>query len=90
MSTKNMTPEEEYEFYADPDNQTRQGQPRRRKRPPLTEIVPVRLAPETLELVRNRATDNDRSVSSWNPEGAASRIRWARPLLGWSYGYAAG
>jgi hypothetical protein len=64
MTTKKMTPQEEHDFYADPENQTPQGPPRRR-RPKLTELVPVRFPPETLEQVRRRADADDRSVSSW-------------------------
>ena len=45
---KKMTRTEEYEFYAKPENQEPQGPPRRR-RSQLTELVPVRFPPETLE-----------------------------------------
>ncbi|MFN8105257.1 MAG: YlcI/YnfO family protein [Acidimicrobiia bacterium] len=62
--TKKMTRQEEYEFYARPENQEPQGQPRRRKSR-LTEPVPVRFPPETLDEVRRRADADDRSVSSW-------------------------
>ncbi len=64
MSPKKMTREEEYEFFARPENQEPQG-PARRRRPRLTEMVPVRFPPETLEEVKRRAGDDDRSVSSW-------------------------
>lgn len=66
MTKKKMTREEEYEFYAKPENQEPQGPPRRRrKRSNLTEMVPVRFPPETLEEVRRLAEADDRSVSSW-------------------------
>jgi predicted HicB family RNase H-like nuclease len=61
--TKKMTREEEYEFYAKPENQEPEG--RRRKRSNLTETVPVRFPPETLDEVRRLAEADDRSVSSW-------------------------
>ncbi|MGH9291614.1 MAG: CopG family transcriptional regulator [Acidimicrobiales bacterium] len=64
MSASKMTRKEEYDFYADPENQRPQGPPRRR-RSKLTELVPVRFAPETLEEIRRRAGEDDRSVSSW-------------------------
>jgi predicted HicB family RNase H-like nuclease len=59
-----MTRAEEHEYYALPENQEPQGPPRRR-RSKLTELVPVRFPPETLEEIRRRAGDDDRSVSSW-------------------------
>ena len=63
MTTKTTTPHEEYEFYALPENQVPQGPPRRRSR--MTEPVPVRFPPATLDEVRRRADADDRSVSSW-------------------------
>ncbi|NOX28880.1 MAG: CopG family transcriptional regulator [Actinobacteria bacterium] len=62
--TKKMTRTEEHELYLDPDNQTPQGRARRRKAK-LTELVPVRFPPDTLEKVRTAADADDRSVSSW-------------------------
>ncbi|WGH90307.1 Arc family DNA-binding protein [Auritidibacter ignavus] len=64
MTKKNMTPDEEHAYYANPDNQTPQGPPVRR-RAKLSEPVPVRLPEETLTKVRNQAAADDRSVSSW-------------------------
>ena len=63
MTTKKMNPEEDYEFSAPPKNQAPQGPPRRRSR--MTEPVPVRFPPATLDEVRRRADADDRSVSSW-------------------------
>jgi predicted HicB family RNase H-like nuclease len=64
MTKKTMTPDEEYEFYAQPENQVPQGPPRRR-RERLSEMVPVRFPPELLEEVRQRAEADDRSLSAW-------------------------
>jgi hypothetical protein len=64
MTKKNMTRSEEYEFYAEPENQTPQG-PARRRRARLTEMVPVRFPAETLDEIRRRAEADDRSVSNW-------------------------
>jgi predicted HicB family RNase H-like nuclease len=64
MTKKTMTPEQEYEFYARPENQVPQGPPRRR-RGRLSEMVPVRFPPELLEEVRRRAEADDRSLSAW-------------------------
>ena len=63
-SKKKMTAQEEYEFYKDPKNLEPQGPPVRRRNK-LTELVPVRFAPETLEKVKELAEAEDRSVSSW-------------------------
>lgn len=63
MTKKKMSPTEEHEFYARPENQEPQGPARRRSK--LTEMVPVRFPPETLDEVRRRAGVDDRSVSSW-------------------------
>ena len=58
------TPDQEYEFYADPRNQDPEGPPRRRK-PPLSTPVPVRFSADLLEQVKRAAEADDRSVSSW-------------------------
>lgn len=47
MTTKKMNPDEDYEFYARPENQVPQGPPRRRAR--MTEPFPVRFPPATLD-----------------------------------------
>ena len=59
--THQMTPDEEFEFYARPENQQAQGPSRRR----LTATVPVRFPADLLEQVRAAAAAEDRSVSSW-------------------------
>jgi predicted HicB family RNase H-like nuclease len=64
MTKKTMTPDEEYEFFARPENQVPQGPPRRR-RERLSEMVPVRFSPELLEEVRRHAEADDRSLSAW-------------------------
>ncbi len=63
MTDKKMSRQEEHDFYAQPENQVPQGPARRRSK--LTEMVPVRFPPETLEEVRRLAGVDDRSVSSW-------------------------
>jgi predicted HicB family RNase H-like nuclease len=62
--TSDMTPDDEYEYYADPANQVPTGKPRRRKAR-LTSPIPVRFPEDLLEQVRRRADADDRSVSSW-------------------------
>lgn len=62
--TTEMTPDDEYEFYAKAENQVPQGAPRRRGAR-LTSPIPVRFPPELLEEVKRRAQADDRSVSSW-------------------------
>ena len=69
--TDQMTPEEEFEFYARPENQQPQGPGRRR----LTATVPVRFPADLLEQVRARAAAEDRSVSSWIRRAVESELR---------------
>lgn len=69
-----MTPEEEYEFYARPENREPQGPPRRR-RPRMSEMVPVRFTPEVLDEIRQRADADDRSVSSWIRRAVEHELR---------------
>jgi len=69
-----MTPDEEYDFYARPENQEPQGPPRRRSSR-LTSMVPVRFSTETLEEVRRRADAEDRSVSSWIRRAVEHELR---------------
>jgi len=66
-----MTPDEEYEFYARPENQEPHGPGRRR----LTATVPVRFPPELLEQVRAAAAADDRSVSSWIRRAVEHELR---------------
>jgi hypothetical protein len=76
-----MTPDEEYEFYARPENQEPQGSPRRRPASRLTSMVPVRFPPEMLEEIRSRAEAEDRSLSSWirrAVERGTPRLRLSR------------
>jgi predicted HicB family RNase H-like nuclease len=63
--TAPMTPDEEYAFYAQPENQEPQGPARRRDGTPLSAPVPVRFPPELLEQARRAADADDRSLSSW-------------------------
>ena len=69
--TDQMTPDEEFEFYARQENQQPQGPGRRR----LTATVPVRFPAELLEQVRAAAAAEDRSVSSWIRRAAESELR---------------
>jgi hypothetical protein len=59
-----MTPEQEYDYHAEADNQQPQAPPRRRQSR-LSEMVPVRFTPELLDEIRRRAEAEDRSLSSW-------------------------
>lgn len=63
--TTRMTPEEEYAFYAKPENQEPQGPAHRRRAARLSPPVPVRFPPELLEQLRQAADADDRSLSSW-------------------------
>ena len=64
MTNTDMTPDQEHEFYARPENQEPQGPPIRR-RGRMSVPIPVRLPPELLERVRKAAEDADRSISAW-------------------------
>ncbi|WP_420625108.1 CopG family transcriptional regulator [Candidatus Poriferisodalis sp.] len=59
-----MTPAEEYQFYARPENQVPPGPPQRRTAT-LSDPVAVRFSPQVLEQVKAAAAAADRSVSSW-------------------------
>ena len=74
MSHRDMTPEEEYEFYARPENLVPQGPARRRKQR-MTDPVPVRFPPEMLEQVKAAAVADGRSVSSWIREAVARTLQ---------------
>jgi hypothetical protein len=68
MTTEPMTPEEEYEYYADPAHQMPRGpavRRRPRQRPPLSEPVPIRFPADVLEKARVQAEADHRSLSSW-------------------------
>lgn len=70
-----VTPEEEYEYYARPENQQPQGPPRRRRPARLSEMVPVRFPPELLDEVRRAAEADDRSLSSWIRRAVEHELR---------------
>ena len=74
MTGTSFSPEEEHAFYAQPENQEPQGPPRRRKSR-LSAMVPVRLPPELLEEVRQRAGADERSVSSWIRRAVEHELR---------------
>ena len=74
MTNMQRTPDEEYEFYARPENQQPQGPPRRR-RSRLSGPVPVRFPPELLEEVRRAADADDRSVSAWIRRAVEHELR---------------
>jgi predicted HicB family RNase H-like nuclease len=59
-----MPPDQEYAFYADPENQVPQGAAMRRRQR-NSAALPIRLPTEMLDEVRRRAAADDRSVSSW-------------------------
>ncbi|MBU3706665.1 MAG: ribbon-helix-helix protein, CopG family [Mycobacterium sp.] len=68
---KPMTADEEYEFYARPENQQPQGPGRRR----LSATVPVRFPADLLDQVRAAAAAEDRSVSSWIRRAVEHELR---------------
>ena len=65
MTSKPMTPDEEFDFYAQPENQEPQGPALRRRASKLGPPVPVRFPPELLERARRAADADDRSLSAW-------------------------
>lgn len=72
--TEPMTPDEEHEFYARPENQEPAGPPRRR-RARLGAPVPVRFPEDLLSKIRERAAADDRSVSSWIRRAVEHELR---------------
>jgi len=69
-----MTPEQEYEFYAQPENQEPEG-PARRRQGRLSAVVPVRFPPDLLDEIRYRADADDRSLSSWIRRAVEHELR---------------
>jgi hypothetical protein len=72
--TTSMTPDEESDFFSQPENQEPQGPPRRRASR-LSSMVPVRFPPEVLDEIRRRAEAEDRSVSSWIRRAVEHELR---------------
>ena len=64
MSENKMTRQQEVDFYADPANQEPQG-PARRRKAPLSTVVPVRFSEGQIAQVRSAADSDHRSVSAW-------------------------
>jgi hypothetical protein len=60
-----MTPDEEHEFYARPENQEPQGPAHRRTPARLGPPVPVRFPTDLLDQIRRAADADDRSLSAW-------------------------
>ena len=55
MTNTPMTPDQEFDFYAQPENQEPQGPARQRHASRLGTPVPVRFPPELLEQARRAA-----------------------------------
>ena len=60
-----MNDREAYEFYLDPEHLKATGPGRKRKRPTLTSMVPVRFTPEVIERVKAVAHEEGITVSAW-------------------------
>jgi hypothetical protein len=73
MTNTPITPDQEFDFYAQPENQEPQGPARRRHATRLGTPVPVRFPPELLEEAR-RAAD-ERSLSSWIRRAVEHELR---------------
>lgn len=69
-----MTLKEEYEFYAKAENQTPQGGCPSSKAP-VTEMVPVRFAEETLAEVQRPCRGRRRSVSAWIRRAVEQKLK---------------
>jgi hypothetical protein len=63
MTNPPMTPDQEFDFYAQPENQEPQGPARRRHDSRLGPPVPVRFPLELLEPALRAADADDRSLS---------------------------
>jgi predicted HicB family RNase H-like nuclease len=75
MTNTPMTPDQEFDFYARPENQEPQGPARRRHDSRLGTPVPVRFPPELLEQARRAADADDRSLSSWIRRAVEHELR---------------
>src|SRR5260370_41118357 len=77
MTNTPMTPDQEFDFYAQPENQEPQGPARRRHASRLGTPVPVRFPPDLLEQARPPAEADDRSLSAWVPPAGEPEPRRA-------------
>lgn len=75
MTNTPMTPDQEFDFYAQPENQEPQGPARRRHALRLGTPVPVRFPPELLEEARRAADADERSLSSWIRRAVEHELR---------------
>jgi hypothetical protein len=73
--TMPMTPDEEYEFYARPENQEPQGPAHRRNPSRLGAPVPVRFPQDLLDEIRLAADADDRSLSAWIRRAVEHELR---------------
>ncbi len=64
MTDTPMTPDQEFDFYTQPENQEPQDPARRRHASRLGTPVPVRFPPELPEEARRAADADERSLSS--------------------------
>jgi predicted HicB family RNase H-like nuclease len=75
MTNTPITPDQEFDFYAQPENQEPQGPARRRHASRLGTPVPVRFPPELLEQARRAADADDRSLSAWIRRAVEHELR---------------
>ncbi len=71
------TPQEEYDFYADPANQVPVDPTphRRRRHGPMSSPIPTRYPTDLLEAIREHADSSHVSLSTWIRQAAYEKLQ---------------
>lgn len=79
---RDVSDEDAYTYYLDPEHRRLQGRPRRRSAEPvLTEHVPVRFRPEVVARVRSLAERDGVTISSWIRQAVEEAVERRMPSI---------